>query len=91
MTTKLKRESAGHYVTPDGRYTVECEEWWLDGECECLMCQQGSECPNGGAARRSGWTIFDTVSGDHLTGEPFQFESFRDARQHLLAHLANAR
>jgi hypothetical protein len=85
---KLKRTSAGHYVTEDGRYSIEYEEWWLEGECECLMCQQGSECPNGGAAKRSGWTIW--AGGDHLTGEPFEFERFADARQHLEQHLAAA-
>ena len=87
----LIREAAGQYRTADGRYRIEYEEWWLDGECECLMCQQGSPCPNGGAAKRSGWTIWvggDPVTGEggnHLTGEPFEFETFRDARKHLLA------
>lgn len=84
----LRRLSQGHYATPDGRYEVSYEEWWLDGECECLMCQQGSECPNGGAGRRDGWTVWDTVTENHLSGEPFEFETLRDARAYLDHHLA---
>lgn len=89
--TALTRMSAGLYVTADGHYEISFEEWWLDGECDCLMCQQGSSCPNGGAAKRKGWTVWDRKTEDHLSGEPFEFERFRDARQYLDQYLAERR
>lgn len=84
----LRRQSAGQYATSDGRYRIEFEEWWLEDACECIMCQQGSGCPNGGDAKRSGWTVWDVAADDHLSGEPYEFETLRAARSYLNHHLA---
>lgn len=89
-TVKLRRLPDGKYATHDGRFQVEYEEWWLENECECLMCTQHGAylCPNRGNAKRSGWTVWDVHGDDHLSGEPFEFETLRDARRYLARHLA---
>lgn len=94
MTTDLihlHRVSAGHYVTDDGRYRVEFEEWWLENECACIMCEMGGPCPHGGDAKRSGWTVWDEEADDHLSGEPYEFETMGAARSYLTDYLTNAR
>lgn len=97
MTTRqsivLHREAPGQYVTDEGRYRVEYEEWWLENECECIMCTQHGAylCPNNGNSKRSGWTVWDVAADDHLSGEPYEFETLRAARSYLNRHLSDVR
>lgn len=84
MTT-LRRVQPGLYRTTDGRYEVSYEEWWLDNECGCAICESGAPgCPNDGFGKRSGWTVFDVAQNNHVSGEPFEFQTYREAREYLL-------
>jgi hypothetical protein len=88
----LKRIHPGLYESPDGRYEVSHEITWLDGECECAICQGYifGTCPNDGCAKREGWHIWDKAEDNYASfaPEPQQFERFRDARRALLEELA---
>lgn len=85
---KIHRIQPGLYRTPDGLYEIQYEEWWLDDECECVVCQAGApNCPNDGYGKRSGWTVWDVVNGLHVTGEPFSCDTYREAREYLVEHL----
>lgn len=84
----LHRIHPGLYESPDGRYEISYEITWLDGECECVVCQSGaSGCRNDGFAKRDGWHIWDRKTDNYASfaPEPLQFERLRDARDVLLA------
>jgi hypothetical protein len=81
----LKRLGPGQYVTRDGRYEVSYEITWLDGECECAICQGFiiyADCPNEGFGKRDGWHIWDTETNNYASfaPEPLMFQGFREAR-----------
>lgn len=89
--THLKRLGPGSYESPDGRYEVQYDMYWLEGECECAICQGYifGTCPNDGCGKREGWHIWDRHTNDYaiFAHEPQAFERFRDARAALLWHL----
>lgn len=88
----LRRVAAGQYESPDGRYEVAYDFYWLEGECECAVCQGYifAKCPNDGCAKREGWHIWDRQAnggrGDYaiFAHEPQAFETFGGARAALL-------
>ena len=81
---KLKRKSAGHYLTQDGRYEVVQD--YSENECECIHCQAGRDCPNGGWRLHWAWHIWDIHKDEYEPpGCPLWFDTLRDARAHLEA------